>query len=208
MRSVLTGVSAAMVAMALFVSPAAAEQQEKAQLGQKAPDFTLQDHEGNEVSLSDYEGQIVVLEWINDGCPFVVKFYRPGKMQEWQQKYGEQDVKWLIIASSSPGTQGYHTADGWQKIAGEWNIEVPILLDPDGQVGRKYEARVTPHMYIINKEGALVYRGGIDSIRSANSADIDRADQYVVNALDELLADESVSVAETQAYGCTVKYAN
>lgn len=176
-------------------------------IGEKAPDFTLMDVLGNEHSLSDFEGQFVVLEWINHGCPFVRKFYDVGEMQRLQEKYTEKGVIWLAICSSKPGAQGYYTPEDAARVSDEKGANhTAYLYDAPGDVGRLYGAQVTPHMYIINPEGILIYQGAIDSIRSANSADIERAENYVVSALTEAMAGEEVSTPVTRAYGCTVKY--
>lgn len=174
----------------------------KLNIGDKAPAFTLKDQSGKDVSLSDYAGKIVVLEWFNEGCPFVVKHYRAGHMNKLAAKYAGQGVVWLRINSTHSATPESNA-----KIAKEWKIEGPILQDSDGEVGHDYGATNTPHMFIIDKEGKLVYRGAIDSDSSADTAKIDGATNYVAKALDELLAGKSVSQPETKAYGCTVKYA-
>ncbi len=169
----------------------------------EASAFTLTDTNGIEHSLADFRGKHVVLEWINDGCPFVKKFYVPGKMQELQETYTEQDVIWLAIASSAPGKQGHHDAAGWNQIIADWDIKATaILLDEDGAVGRAYDAKTTPHMIVINPDGKLIYDGAIDSVRSASSDDIDDAENYVATVLDGVL------LQKTQPYGCSVKYAN
>lgn len=172
-----------------------------------APTFTLTDTNGNEHSLTDFEGKYVVLEWINDGCPFVKKFYTPGKMQEWQKAYTDQDVVWLAIASSAEGKQGHHSPAEWNQIIEDWGINATaILIDADGTVGKAYGAKTTPHMFVINPEGDLIYDGAIDSIRSANSDDISQAENYVAGALNAAMADEAVSPAKTSPYGCSIKY--
>ncbi|MEM7577336.1 MAG: redoxin domain-containing protein [Planctomycetota bacterium] len=167
----------------------------------EAPAFTLTDSNGVQHSLADFKGKYVVLEWINDGCPFVVKFYEPGKMQELQQTYTEQGVVWLAIASSKVGAQGHHDAAGWNQIIDDWGINATaILLDADGTVGRAYDAKTTPHMYVINPDGKLIYNGAIDSVRSTDSSDIASAENYVAKVLDAAL------LQNTKAYGCSVKY--
>ncbi|MCC5789480.1 MAG: redoxin domain-containing protein [Opitutales bacterium] len=178
-----------------------------ATVGEPAPEFTLTDSNGVEHSLSDFEGQFVILEWINHECPFVVKFYSVGKMQELQQTYTAQGAVWLKINSSAPGKQGHMTPEQANEIAEEKEVNATAtLLDHDGEVGRLYSARVTPHMYIINPEGVLVYNGAIDSIRSANSDDIAEAENYVVSAMTAAMAGEEIENPVTQPYGCTVKY--
>ncbi|MCH8473980.1 MAG: redoxin domain-containing protein [Opitutales bacterium] len=178
-----------------------------ATVGEPAPEFTLTDSHGQEHSLSDFEGQFVILEWINHECPFVVKFYSVGKMQELQETYTDQGVVWLKINSSAPGKQGHMTPEQANEINEEKGVNATAtLLDHDGEVGRLYGARVTPHMYIINPEGVLIYNGAIDSIRSTNSDDIEQAENYVVSAMTAAMAGEEIENPVTQAYGCTVKY--
>ncbi len=176
-------------------------------VGEEAPDFTLPNVEGGEVSLSDFRGKYVVLEWINHGCPFVRKFYNPGEMQRLQREYTEKGVIWLAICSSRPGAQGYYTPEDAARVSEEKGAHhTAYLYDPTGRVGRLYDAKVTPHMYIIAPDGELIYQGAIDSIRSANPADIERAENYVVSALTQHMAGEEVTTPVTTAYGCTVKY--
>ena len=176
-------------------------------VGQPAPDFTLPDIEGNEHSLSDYKGKFVVLEWVNHGCPFVRKFYDVGEMQRLQKKYAEKNVVWLTICSSRQGTQGYYTPEQAREVVAEKKAKhAAYLYDQPGDVGRLYGARVTPEMYVINPDGILIYHGAIDSIRSTNPADIERAENYVVSALREAMAGQEVSTPTSVAYGCTVKY--
>jgi len=166
-----------------------------------APTFTAMDTHGNEHSLKDFRGKYVVLEWINDGCPFVKKFYKAGKMQELQKTYADKGVVWLSIASSAPGKQGHYDADGWNKIIKDWNIKATaLLMDESGEIGRAYNAKTTPHIFIINPDGKLIYHGAIDSIRSADTADVEKAENYVQKVLDAAL------LKETRPYGCSVKY--
>lgn len=178
-----------------------------AQVGSAAPDFTLTDTNGNSVTLSDYSGKYVVLEWINYDCPFVVKHYQSKNMQGLQDKYREQGVVWLAVNSSAEGKQGQFSNDEIHKRLKNHASKVDAyLLDGTGDVGRMYGATHTPHMYIINPEGTLIYMGAIDSIRSANIADVPKADNYVVMAFDAAFAGKEVQVNMTRAYGCTVKY--
>ncbi|MEL7238409.1 MAG: redoxin domain-containing protein [Planctomycetota bacterium] len=179
----------------------AGDNKAKAKVGEAAPTFTLMNQEGEPVSLSDFEGKIVVLEQFNDQCPFVVKHYREGHMNALASQYAEQDVVWLAIDSSN-----FSNVEQNAEIAAEWNIERPILDDSAGDVGKMYGAKTTPHMFIINGEGTLVYAGAIDSVSSTDTADIEGATNYVAQALDELLAGDSVSTPETKPYGCSVKY--
>lgn len=175
--------------------------------GTPAPAFTLQGSDGNSHSLDDYKGKIIVLEWFNHLCPFVRKHYDSGNMQSLQKTYTAKDVVWLSVISSAPGKQGYVSPEEAQANTTNDNASpTAVLLDPSGDTGRLYGAKTTPHMFIINTEGTLVYQGAIDSINSADKADIAKAEKYVVNALDETLAGEAVTVASTKQYGCTVKY--
>jgi len=176
--------------------------------GEPAPDFTLTDTAGNEHSLSDFEGKVVVLEWINHGCPFVVKFYEPGHMQKFQEEAAAKDVVWLSICSSAPGTQGHMSAeDAAKKFEEVGSKAAAYLLDEDGTVGKAYGARTTPHMYVIDSEGILVYQGGIDDKPTANKDDVEGANNYVMAALEEVLAGKPVTTSESKPYGCSVKYA-
>ena len=204
MRNILTKV---VVATLLVGFAQAVKADAEAVIGEKAPDFTLTDVLGNEHTLSDFEGQYVVLEWINHGCPFVVKFYDAGEMQRLQEKYTEQGVVWLAICSSKPGSQGYYTPEDAARVSEEKGANhTAYLYDAPGDVGRLYGAQVTPHMYVIDPDGILIYQGAIDSIRSANQADIERAENYVVSALTQSMAGEEVATPVTRAYGCSVKY--
>lgn len=187
-----------------FSTPMAAGE---AKVGNAAPDFTLADTNGNSVTLSDYSGKYVVLEWINYDCPFVAKHYDAKNMQGLQDKYREQGVVWLAVNSSAEGKQGQFSNEEIHKRLKKHASTVDAyLLDGNGEVGRTYGATHTPHMYIINPEGTLIYMGAIDSINSANIADIPKADNYVVMALDAAFAGNEVPVEMTRAYGCTVKY--
>ena len=178
-----------------------------AAVGQPAPAFSVANTDGKTVSLADFKGKHVVLEWVNPGCPFVQKHYKPGNMQGLQKDYAAKGVVWLTISSTAPDASDYKKpADlaGWMKSSNA--AAMHTLMDDDGKVGKAYGARTTPHMYIINPAGTLVYAGAIDSNRSANPADIPAATNYVRKALDELLAGKPVSTASTQPYGCSVKY--
>ena len=175
--------------------------------GEVAPDFTLTDVNGQKHSLSDYRGKNVVLEWTNHGCPFVVKHYDSGNMQKLQKTYTDKGVVWLSINSSAAGKQGNMSPEEWQKTLVEKKaFATATLLDEDGTVGKQYGAKTTPHMYIIDVAGKLVYQGAIDSIPSADSNDIEKAENYVSKALDETMSGQAVSQPQTKAYGCGVKY--
>ncbi len=191
----------------LFIGNALAEDRNRPEIGKKAPDFTLTDATGKEHTLSDYEDKFVVLEWLNHDCPFVVKHYATGNMQMLQEKYRDKGVVWFSIISSAPGKQGYLKPDQARKITREKNAKPrAVLLDPDGHAGRAYDARVTPHMYIINPQGVLAYMGAIDDRPTANHDDVQGARNFVSEALDLLLDGRGVEVTTHQPYGCTVKY--
>ena len=176
--------------------------------GAAAPDFTLTDTSGASHKLSDFKGKTVVLEWVNHGCPFVVKHYSKGNMPGLQADYTGKGVVWLSICSSAEGKQGYNTAEGWQKLNAEKGGKATaILLDTEGTAGKLYGAKTTPHMYVINAEGTLVYQGAIDEKPSTEPDDIPGAKNYVKAALDEVLAGQPVTTGQTKPYGCGVKYA-
>lgn len=175
--------------------------------GEAAPDFTLTDVNGNTHSLADQQGKFVVLEWINCDCPFVKKHYNSGNMQSLQAEFTGKDVVWYAIASSAPGKQGHYSEGEWKNLINKNEINASaVLLDPSGEVGRLYGAKTTPHMYVINPEGNLIYQGAIDSVPSADSADIATATNYVTQALNEAMSGNAVSETSTKAYGCSVKY--
>jgi peroxiredoxin len=167
-------------------------------VGDTAPDFTLPDTTGSEVSLSDFEDQIVVLEWLNPDCPFVQRHYKAGTMKSLATKYGEDGVVWLTINSTH-----YMNAEANAKFKKDNDLPYTILVDQSGEVGRLYGAKTTPHMYIIDADGKLVYVGAIDDDpRGSSNSPTD----YVAAALDEVTAGEAVTTAETKPYGCSVKY--
>ena len=175
--------------------------------GEAAPDFTLSDSKGTSHKLSDFRGKFVVLEWLNHECPFVKKHYSGGNMQKLQKEYTGKGVIWLSIISSAPGKQGHRTgpqadADTKDKDA----APTAVLLDPAGEVGQKYGTKTTPEMFVIDKEGKVIYAGAIDSIRSTDSADIAKAENHVRAALDAALAGKPVPTPKTTPYGCSVKY--
>ena len=172
-----------------------------------APNFTLKNSFGEDVSLSDYKGKTIVLEWTNHDCPFVKKHYQSNNMQGLQKKYTDKGVVWLSIISSAKGKQGYVTAEKANTLTKSRNAQpTHVLFDPEGKVGKKYGAKTTPHMYIINDKSLIAYNGAIDSIRSANVSDVPKADNYVAQALEEVLANKPVSLDKSRPYGCSVKY--
>jgi peroxiredoxin len=197
-------ISSLLVVLISFTSLYAGD---KAEIDKPAPNFTLTDSNGNEHSLSDFAGKNVVLEWINFDCPFVEKHYDGKNMQMLQKKYTEKDVIWLSICSSAEGKQGNFDNDEINKrIADHGAAMTGYLIDATGEVGKIYSAKTTPHMYIINTEGVLVYAGGIDDKKSTDIDDIEGAKNYVSKALDELLEGKEVSEKVSTPYGCSVKY--
>ncbi len=176
-------------------------------VGQPAPAFTGLDSDGNSHALADFRGQTVILEWTNHDCPYVQKHYGTGNMQALQKDTTSEGTIWLSVISSAPGEQGHidgATANALTKQRDA--APTAVLLDPAGEIGRMYDARTTPHMYIIDEQGTLVYRGGIDDRPTANPADVEGATNYVRLALADLAADRPVSEPVTRAYGCSVKY--
>jgi len=178
------------------------------QVGQQAPNFRLNDANGKVVSLSDFRGKTVVLEWNNPGCPFVKKHYG-GNMQKTQAAARAQGVAWLTINSGAPGKQGYmNGAEARAFVAAQKAQPSAYLLDPKGVVGKGYDAKTTPHMYIVDPRGRLVYAGGIDDKPTSDKADIAGARNHVLAALAELKAGKAVSVPTSRPYGCSVKYSD
>ena len=175
--------------------------------GDVAPDFSLKDSKDTLQKLSSYAGKFVVLEWMNPDCPFVKKHYSGGNMQSLQKKYTGKGVIWLSIISSAPGKQGYCTGPQAEAHRKDQKASpTAVLLDPSGEVGQTYGAKTTPHIFILNPEGKVIYAGAIDSLRSTNSADCARADNYIRETLDAALAGQPVPHPSTQPYGCGVKY--
>jgi peroxiredoxin len=182
---------------------------ESPRVGAPAPSFTLTDANGKTHSLGEYKGKYVVLEWFNPGCPFVQKHYTSENMQNLQKEFTGKGVAWLTIDSSAEGSQGYLTPEEAKKQMADWKMNpTALLLDPAGQVGHEYHATNTPHMFIINPEGKLIYEGAIDSKASTDADDIKSSTNYVKVALEEAMAGKPVSTAQTRAYGCSVKYAH
>ena len=176
-------------------------------VGEPAPDFEGVDTQGVTHRLADYRGKTVVLEWTNHDCPYVRKHYSAGNMQAQQQEAAAQGVVWLSIISSAPGKQGHVTpAQADELTRSRQAAPQAVILDPDGKIGRAYSAKTTPHMYIIDPSGTLVYMGGIDNNASPNADDIPAARQHVRVALQELAAGKPISESVTRPYGCSVKY--
>lgn len=186
---------------------AAAQAATAPRIGRPAPPFSASDSNGKPVSLADYPGKIVVLEWTNDGCPFVQHYYKRGAMQALQRQYTGKGVVWLTVISSAPGAQGYADGERANALTRERDAAPSaVLLDPHGALGHLYDARTTPDIFIVDGQGRLAYAGGIDSLPSTDPDDIARASPYVRTALDELLAGKPVSQPLTSPYGCSVKY--
>jgi peroxiredoxin len=184
-----------------------AEPGASASLGSPAPDFSLKDLDGKITSLSEHKGKVVVLEWFNPECPFVQKSHTKGSLVGTADKHQEDGVVWLAINSSAAGKQG-HGVETNRKGVSSFSMKHPVLLDESGQVGKAYGAARTPHLYVIDEKGVLVYRGAID-----NSPDGEQASpqggkllNYVDQALEDLKAGRTVETKETEAYGCSVKY--
>jgi peroxiredoxin len=176
-------------------------------VGGAAPDFSVTDSKGKAQSVSQYKGKTVVLEWFNPECPFVKKHYGGGNMQKLQEEYTGKGVVWLTIDSSAEGKEGNLSPANAEKQITEWKMKsTALLLDPDGKAGQTYGAKNTPHMFIINPEGKLIYAGAIDSKASPNPADIPTSTNYVKVALDESMGGKAVTTATTKPYGCSVKY--
>ncbi len=177
-------------------------------VGQAAPDFSLTDVNGKTVKLSDFKGKNVVLEWTNPGCPFVQKHYTSNNMQSLQKDATAKGVVWLSVNSTAKSHQDYlEPTQLDKKMTGDWKgASSYLLMDESGKVGHSYDAKTTPHMYLIDPAGKLVYAGGIDDKRSANPADVKTAKNYVRAALDETLSGKAITVATSSPYGCGVKY--
>jgi AhpC/TSA family len=197
----------ALASLTLACLPFAA--QAVATIDQAAPAFSGKGADGHTINLSDYKGKTVVLEWTNHDCPFVKKHYESGNIPQLQKDAAAKGVVWLQVISSAPGEQGQVDGPTAIKINAKRNAQpAGTVLDPDGTIGKLYGAKTTPHLFIVNAEGKLVYKGGIDSIASSNPADIAKADNYVSSALTALAAGKKVAHPSTQPYGCSVKYAS
>lgn len=212
-RRVLTGLRiASLASLAAFLSSmigatVASAANGAPQIGQLAPDFTAVDSKGHSLRLSQYRGKTVVLEWTNADCPYTRKHYTSGNMQSVQALAQKNGVVWLTVISSAPGKQGYvngPAADVLTQTRGA--SPTAVLLDPSGNVARLYEAKTTPHMFVIDKNGALQYMGGIDSIASADTSDIPQAEPYLKEAMLSVAQGNPVAHPVTRPYGCSIKY--
>jgi hypothetical protein len=204
-RAVAAAIIATLIAglIALLISSAAAA----VQIGQPAPDFTAVDSKGNKVQLSEFRGKTVVLEWTNADCPYTRKHYASGNMQSVQGLALKDGIVWLTVISSAPGKQGYVNGPGADFLT-ESRKAVPtaVLLDPTGVVARLYGAKTTPHMFVIDKSGALQYMGGMDSLATTDASDISRAEPYLKEAMVAVAEGDPVPHALTKPYGCSIKY--
>ncbi len=195
----------AAAAFALTLTNAAAQ----AVVGQPAPAFSVTDAAGKTVSLADFKGRHVVLEWVNPGCPYVVKHYGSGNMQGTQKEAAAKGVVWLSVNSTAADHGDYRSPAAMaQWMQQQQAAATHTLMDSEGRVGRAFGARTTPHLYIVDPKGVLVYAGGIDNRPTANPADIAGATNHVKVALGEALAGKPLSQPTTRPYGCSIKYAN
>jgi len=177
---------------------------EPLKIGEPAPDFELKDLNGKSVKLSDFKGKYVVLEWINPNCPFVVRHYEKDGMGALQEEIAKNDVVWLTINSTNPSHKDYETPERLSEIYAKWKSKAASnLMDSDGAVGKKYDAKTTPHMYVIGKDGKLLYQGAIDDDPRGNK---DSRIQYVRAALNEAMKGRKIVNTTTTPYGCSVKY--
>jgi hypothetical protein len=180
-----------------------------ARVGEPAPDFTATDTNGKVHTLSEYQGKFVVLEWTNRGCPYTQKHYNSGNMQRLQREWTSRGVAWLTVVSSAPGKQGYVTASGENAYLKQANAApTAVLLDPAGTLGHLYDAKTTPHIFIINPKGVLIYNGAIDDRPTTDLGDVNGAKNYVSLALEEATSGKPVSNPTSRPYGCSVKYAD
>jgi peroxiredoxin len=208
MRIARSWCAAAAMAALLATLPSAARAADVARVGQPAPDFTATDVHGKAVHLSDFTGKPVVLEWHNQGCPYVQKHYRSGNMQRLQHELTSDGAVWLTVISSAPGKQGNVTAEQEDAYVAEQKAApTDVVLDPDGTVGRLYGAKTTPHMFLVDAKGTLVYAGAIDDKPTTDLADVAGAKNYVEAAYREVKAGKPVTTSATAPYGCSVKYA-
>jgi hypothetical protein len=178
-------------------------------VGEAAPDFRATDSSAQIHKLSEYRGKFVVLEWHNNGCPYTRKHYESGNMQRLQKEWTGRGVIWFTVISSAPGQQGFVTAKQENDYLKQMSASpTAALLDPQGDVGRAYAAKTTPHMFIVNPNGVLIYDGAIDNKATTDQGDIATATNYVSQALEEAMASKPVSTPTSRPYGCSVKYAH
>jgi len=202
-RMLVTAVVAAVSSLAAFAALAA----DPPKIGDPAPAFTAVDSEGKTRSLSEFKGRYVVLEWHNQSCPFVKKHYDTGNMQRLQKELTDKGVVWLSVISSAPGKQGYVTPEDERLFLFITHASpTAVLFDSDGKVGHLYGAKTTPHMFLIDNKGILVYSGAIDDHPTSDPADVAKSKNYIRTAYEELVAGKPVTTSSTAPYGCSVKY--
>jgi hypothetical protein len=194
-----------MITLVLLAAPSLVS---AAKVGEAAPEFTGTASNGRTFRLSDYRGKYVVLEWHNNGCPFVRKQYNSGNMQQLQKRWTSQGVAWFTILSSAPGKQGYVLASEENDyLAKVQAAPTAALLDPSGEIGHLYDAKTSPHMFVINPQGIVIYDGAIDDKPTTDVSDVPGAANYVSLALEQSIAGKQVTTPATRPYGCSVKYA-
>jgi peroxiredoxin len=177
------------------------------EIGKPAPDFTGKGSDGKTYHLADYKGRFVVLQWYNKDCPFIHKHYDSGNMQKLQADYAKKGVVWFEVASNAEGKEGYMTAPEAETNRTKVGSKATAtLLDPNQEIASLYGAKTTPHMFVIDSKGTLIYEGAIDDHNSADPADIPNSKNYVATALDQAMAGQPVTIASTHPYGCSVKY--
>lgn len=207
--SLAAGMAAAVALTAGALIASTAEASPAPAIGAAAPEFTAATSYGETVSLSDFAGKTVILEWTNDGCPFVKKHYAapPSNMQSLQKSASADDIVWVSVISSRPGSQGHVSPEAANQLTtSRGAAPAHVILDESGDIGRLYGAKTTPHMFIVTPEGELAYDGAIDSIPSTRVEDIPKAENYVTAALDDLAAGKPVATPSSKPYGCAVKY--
>ena len=208
-RTVLAVGTALALTLGLTCVPGLADPASQARIGAPAPGFSLTDSNGKSVSLADFKGKTVVLEWTNHDCPYVRKHYGGNNMQSMQKKWTGQGVVWLTLISSRPGSEGYVTAQEANKLTADRGAAPSaVLFDPKGSVGRAYGAQTTPHMYVITGDGKLAFMGGIDDKPSTRLEDLKTAKNFVDQALGEVTQGKPVSVTTARPYGCSIKYSS
>ncbi|CAG0989695.1 hypothetical protein MTYP_02216 [Methylophilaceae bacterium] len=196
-----------LLSLSVVLSPITASAE--AIVGQPAPSFSGATAEGGNIELSTLKDKTVVLEWTNHECPYVKKHYESGNIPSLHKEAANQDIIWLQIISSAPGTQGFVDGKTALQLNADRNAKpAKVILDADGKIGRSYEAQTTPHIFIINPQGILVYKGGIDSIATNKKEDIAKAENYVKIALSELAGGKAITKSSTKPYGCSIKYAS
>ena len=206
MNIIRTSMSVFIVAMILTLG-IVESQAAKLTTGSPAPEFSYTDINGNEGKLSDLKGSYVVIEWFNHGCPFVAKHYDAKKMQELQTKYTDKEVVWISVNSTYEGHGDYRDNAESKQDAEKFGTDAThIVVDADGDIGKLYGAKTTPHIFIIDPDGVLIYQGAADDIKSTDTADIAKANNYIDLSMTEALSDKDISNPETRPYGCSVKY--